>query len=63
MKKQDKRILGRRLATEMSREELDKIAGATELERSSEIAAVSTWTLTYPADGPYKDNGGGGGIA
>jgi len=57
MKKQDKnRILGRRLATEMSREELEKLAGA-----EAESAAASTWTLSYPPDGPYRDSGGGGG--
>ena len=52
------RILGRRLAREISREELANLAGAAD-----ERAAVSTWTLTYPADGPYADGGGGGGYA
>lgn len=45
------RILGRRVAREMTREELDQATGG-----------VNTWTLTYPADGPYADNGGGGKI-
>ena len=57
MKKQTShngRILGRRLARELTREELEKAAG------SEESAAVSTWTMTYPPDGPYKDSGGGG---
>lgn len=43
------RILGRRLAREISREELETANGG-----------VSTWTMTYPPDGPYKDSGGGG---
>ena len=45
------RILGRRVAREMNREELENATGG-----------VRTWTLTYPADGPYADNGGGGPI-
>jgi hypothetical protein len=52
------RILGRRLAREMSREELAQAAGTAAAERSAD--GVSTWTLTYPADGPYNDSGGGG---
>ncbi|HET9209252.1 MAG TPA: hypothetical protein VFR03_02575 [Thermoanaerobaculia bacterium] len=55
------RILGRRLARQMSREELAQAAGsAAAAERSAD--GVSTWTLTYPADGPYNDSGGGGPI-
>jgi hypothetical protein len=51
MKKQKtERILGRRVAREMSQEELENTHGA----------AVATWTLRYPADGPYADNTGGG---
>ena len=45
------RILGRRVAREMTREEMESASGG-----------VRTWTLTYPADGPYADNGGGGPI-
>lgn len=46
------RILGRKLARELTREELEKASGA-----------FQTWTLTYPPDGPYNDKpGGGGGI-
>jgi len=26
-------------------------------------AAVATWTLRYPADGPYADSGGGGTVS
>lgn len=50
-KKTDKsgRILGRRLARELEGKELEKASGG-----------VSTWTTTYPADGPYSDTGGGG---
>ena len=44
------RILGRKLARELTREEL--------LETN---AGVSTWTTSYPADGPYNDSGGKGG--
>jgi hypothetical protein len=51
MKKQkSERILGRRVAREMSQKELEEVNGA----------AVATWTLRYPADGPYADGGGGG---
>jgi hypothetical protein len=45
------RILGRRLARELSREELENAS-----------AGASTWTMTYPPDGPYKDSGGGGSV-
>ena len=51
------RILGRRLARAMSREELEQAAGT-----AADSGGVSTWTLTYPADGPYNDSGGGGPI-
>lgn len=53
------RILGRRLAREISREELAAAAkpGAVEL------GGASTWSLSYPPDGPFNDHGGGGGIA
>ncbi|HEX2642888.1 MAG TPA: hypothetical protein VHU81_07830 [Thermoanaerobaculia bacterium] len=51
MKKQkSERILGRRVAREMSQKDLENVNGA----------AVATWTLRYPADGPYADNSGGG---
>ncbi len=60
MKKNQGRILGRRLAREMSREELERAAG-TAAQREADSGGVSTWTLTYPADGPYNDSGGGGG--
>jgi hypothetical protein len=52
MKKNDThtgRILGRRLARELTREELDKATGSA-LER------VRCFTLTDPPDGPYRDN-------
>jgi hypothetical protein len=55
------RILGRRLAREMSREELERAAG-TAYQQQRAADGVSTWTLTYPADGPYNDSGGGGPI-
>jgi len=42
------RILGRKLARELTREELEEVSGA-----------VQTWTLTYPPDGPYNDKPGG----
>ena len=42
------RILGRKLARELTREELESVS-----------AAARTWTLTYPPDGPYNDNPGG----
>ncbi|HVR96355.1 MAG TPA: hypothetical protein VMW27_07065 [Thermoanaerobaculia bacterium] len=46
-KNAQERILGRKLARELTREELEKthVGGG-----------FSTWTLTDPADGPYKDN-------
>jgi len=47
------RILGRRLARPISREEL---AGAAVL------GGVSTWSDSYPPDGPFHDHGGGGAI-
>jgi hypothetical protein len=51
MKKQSpERILGRKLARELTREELEQAGGAT-----------NTWTTSYPADGPYNDSGDGGG--
>jgi len=52
MKKNDthtKRILGRRLARELTREELQKATGSAN-ER------VNCWTLTDPPDGPYRDH-------
>ena len=42
------RILGRKLARELTREELQEAS-----------AGVSTWTMSYPPDGPYNDSGGG----
>jgi hypothetical protein len=53
MKKQNperERILGRKLARELDREELQEVS-----------AAAATWTMSYPPDGPYNDNPGGGG--
>lgn len=53
MKKQNpekERILGRKLARELDREELAETGGA-----------ANTWTMTYPPDGPYNDKPGGGG--
>ena len=44
------RILGRKLARELTREELE-----------TTNAGVSTWTTSYPADGPYNDSGSGTG--
>ena len=53
------RVLGRRLARELTREQLATAAGtAAQAEKAAD--GVSTWTLTYPADGPYSDGGGGG---
>lgn len=52
MKKNDtqtRRILGRRLALELSREELEKATG-------SAAERARCWTLTDPPDGPYRDN-------
>ncbi|HEY4576000.1 MAG TPA: hypothetical protein VIJ61_05290 [Thermoanaerobaculia bacterium] len=40
-----RRILGRRLARELTREELEKATGS-----------VRCWTLTDPPDGPYHDH-------
>jgi hypothetical protein len=51
MKKQNQtpeRILGRKLARELTREELAEAGGA-----------ANTWTMTYPPDGPYSDKPGG----
>jgi hypothetical protein len=45
------RILGRKLARELTRKELEEVGGA-----------VATWTMSYPPDGPYNDKPGGGGI-
>lgn len=42
------RILGRKLARELTREELEEVSGS-----------ANTWTLTYPPDGPYNDRPGG----
>lgn len=63
MKKNERaqRILGRRLATEMTREQLLAAQGSVASSDSKFDGGVSTWTLTYPADGPYNDNSGGGG--
>jgi hypothetical protein len=49
MKKNEKdnhqgRILGRRLARELTRNELESVTGG-----------FQTWTLTDPPDGPYRD--------
>lgn len=42
------RILGRKLARELTREELEK---------TNVGGAASTWTMRYPPDGPYNDSG------
>ena len=44
-KKSNQRILGRRLARELQSEEM-----------TAALGGVSTWTLSYPADGPYNDS-------
>jgi hypothetical protein len=49
-KQAPERILGRKLARELDREELQEVS-----------AGVATWTMSYPPDGPYNDNPGGGG--
>jgi hypothetical protein len=41
------RILGRRLARELTREELEK---------ASVSGGAHCWTLTDPPDGPYRDH-------
>ncbi|HTG36338.1 MAG TPA: hypothetical protein VLB76_25750 [Thermoanaerobaculia bacterium] len=54
MKKNDThtgRILGRRLARELTREELDKATGS-----ATAVQRVQCWTLTDPPDGPYHDH-------
>lgn len=61
------RILGRRLARELTRQELEAAAGTEDASDQFNKTpggggGVSTWTLTYPADGPYNDSGGGGPI-
>ncbi len=38
------RILGRKLARELSREELEQVSGS-----------VQTWSLSDPPDGPFND--------
>jgi hypothetical protein len=56
MEKHDKkpeRILGRKLARELTQEELDRVSGGTA------ASSVSTWTTSNPPDGPYNDGGGG----
>jgi hypothetical protein len=54
------RILGRVLAREVSREELEASNGALAIAKE---AGVSTWTTRNPPDGPYSDTSGGGGVA
>jgi len=61
MNKEDKkpeRILGRRLAQELTLEELEQATGGR-----SAVGRASTWTMSNPADGPYNDSGGGSGFA
>lgn len=61
MKKNQKdRILGRVLARETSREELEAANGSLATQAAKE-AGVSTWTTRNPPDGPYNDSSGGGG--
>ena len=50
-KKTPERILGRKLARELTREELEGVSGS-----------AHTYTLTYPPDGPYNDKPNGGSI-
>lgn len=45
------RILGRRLAQEITRAELEKASG------SEELVAAATYTLTYPADRDPRNPG------
>ena len=47
-KQTPERILGRKLARELTREELEGVSGS-----------AHTYTLTYPPDGPYNDKPGG----
>ena len=47
-KQTTERILGRKLARELTREELEQVGGS-----------VATWTMSYPPDGPYNDKPGG----
>jgi len=46
-KNQNDRILGRRLAREIAREEMEK---------ATVSGGVRCWTLTDPPDGPFKDH-------
>jgi hypothetical protein len=55
------RILGRRLARELPREELERVVGGAYVRPV--VGCVGTYTLTYPADGPYNDSGRGPVIA
>jgi len=55
------RILGRRLAREAARTELEAANGSLAAFDASRSAGVSTWTTSYPPDGPYNDSSGGGG--
>ena len=52
------RILGRRLARELGHEELENTSGGVVL--APETSAYSTWTTSYPPDGPYRDGGSTG---
>lgn len=58
-KKSDKsgRILGRRLARELDSEALENASGGV---LAPETSAYSTWTTSYPPDGPYRDGGSTG---
>jgi hypothetical protein len=47
-KNTQERILGRKLARELTREEL---------EQTFVGGGASTWTMSYPPDGPYNDSG------
>lgn len=55
------RILGRLLARETSREELEAANGSLASGFAAKEAGVSTWTTRNPPDGPYNDSSGGGG--
>jgi hypothetical protein len=50
--KKPERILGRRLARELTLEELEQATGGL----AAAVSGVSTWTTSYPADGPYNDS-------
>jgi hypothetical protein len=50
------RILGRRLAQEMTRTELERASGSYE-ESAERTVSAATYTLTYPADRDPRNDG------